>query len=764
MNRGIRLVLLLGLFAALAALVVDAVIDVQRELAITEACDAARALRFDDVLKDTAALVDFDDAGLSLVQCRCIAQLETGDAPSCFSALDDAMRATRDTFLPDGLVALAYGYHLLARGEDERARRVAVFALSHDTTSVDHIVLAARARLRLEEEAAVVEDIARRLDPSVDASLEARLAVADLLEELELEPLALTVLGEVAPTTPPEGVRGWFIRRGRALAATGDVARTAEHFDRFRAQEPTKKLVDAYHGAMITRFNLPDRDRPLIPFLSSILEESASLVGVLDPDVHQLLYMRLCGQLAIQGEVSRAAACAEDARKHFPKIPLDDEELLRARMDKTPAPRSTGTIVFTRVEDGASLLVSPDATLGADAPFVVEPVKGGVARVERSTSERAVHYVVRAADGTVRTAGSAWPAPPSEVVIDVSLERKRLGKLAAPLGTTPPAPLATRAAADGRRRVVAVLLDGGDWHLVRLGIAMASLPTFEALITAGRVAVVDSDPPFTGAAIQSIVRPSARGSLGFMRRAVEIGQQVASLRADRENPIAVLSLLAPDTTDLFGVLGAGERRALNLMSSTGNIDAGETRIITGPAGEESNVNSKVRRPLRADELERYPALAFDASAPWAHELPASFDAIDDAMRDPSIDFVLAHVDATDRAAHAYLASMEKPETEIVGYFLMELYRYVDERLRAVASAIDDDDVLIVFSDHGMQGGIAHDRASLFIAYGGPVARGRHPGSPALRGIPRVFADLLGVPTTFEDTGLGDGLLAEAQVP
>lgn len=764
MSRGIRVVLLVALFVALAALVIDGVVDVQRELAITEACDAVREFRFEETLKNTAELVGSDEAGLSLVQCRCLAQLETGDAPGCFRALDDAMRATNGGFVPDGLVAQAYGSHLLDRGDDERAREVVLAALAQDTANIDLLLLAARARLRLEEETLVVDDIVRGLDPRVDASLAARLAIANLLHEQELDPLSLAVLGDTAPTTPVEGVRSWFIQRGGALASTGDVARTAEHFERFRAIDADHRLVDAYHGAVITRFNLSDPERPLVPFLSSILEDSASLLEVLDPNTHQFLYLRLCRQIATQGETERAIRCAAEARKFFPEIPLVDDELARARMDGDDRPSSIGTVVITHLDDGETLLVSSDVTLGADAPLVVENVRDGKARIRRSTSKRAVHYVVRAKNGVVRTAGSAWPEPTGEVVVDLSLDKETMGHTVEKLGSLPVVPLPKRAPPDGRRRVVAVLLDGGDWRLVRLGIAMAALPTFDALISAGHLAVVDSNPPFTGAAIRSIVRPSPRGSLGFMRRVVEVGQQIASLRSDRDDPIGLLSLLAPDTTDLFGVLGSGDRRALNLMLSSGNVEAGETRMITGPAGKESMVASKVRRPLRPDELARYPALEPDASTPWALELPATFDAIDEALRDTSIDFVLAHVDATDRAAHFYLSSLERRGVEIIGHPLMELYRYVDERLRAVATAIDDDDVLIVFSDHGMQGGIAHDRASLFFAYGGPVALGRTPGTPALRGLPRLFADLLGVSTTWEDTGIGEGLLVEDRAP
>jgi hypothetical protein len=764
MNKGKSALILILLLIGLTVLVVDATSEVRRELAITEACQAADEGRIDDVLSTTEDLLGFDEAGLSLVQCRCVAQLVQKDEQACFSALLEAIRATDGAFVPDGALVHALVVDLMKKGENERARDIAVRAAKQFADDPRLLALEVRARLPLEMEMVVLNDVVARLDPSIDRSLDARLRIARIFSELELEGLILTVLGDEPPSKDAELKRAWFVERGRAVASTGDAARTADHFARYAQSGAPMHVVNAHHAAMLTRFNINDPERPIIPFLEAVLAKSALLVDDLDPGTHEFLFIRLSGLYAVKGETERAQAIAAEARKFFPEILIDDDELRRANMASS-SDAGVGTIAFEGVPPGARLLVSPDPTRPADTPFTAVRVdERGRSRVSRPTSDRAVHFVLTDASDVVVGGGSVWPRADEVIRVDVTKPRKHLGEVSAPLGGKPPEALATRQMRDGRRRVVALLLDGGDWRLVRLGIALSALPTFEHLVLHGRIAVVDSDPPFTGVAIQSIVRPSKGGAVGVMRQLVELGEQVAAFRGDHANPIASLSLLAPDTADLFAVLGRGERRAVNLMLSHGAIDAGETFVIRGPRGETNPVSHKRRRPLRSDELERYPVFGTDAESPWMLELPAVFESTLASVDDQSLDFVLAHIDATDRAAHTYIDTLERSGVELVGNFLIELYRFVDEWIAKVVRSIDADDVLIVFSDHGMKGGLAHDRASLFIAYGGDVQPGRVAGEPALRGLPRVFADLLGEPTDWESTGLGTGLLVEDAHP
>jgi len=90
-----------------------------------------------------------------------------------------------------------------------------------------------------------------------------------------------------------------------------------------------------------------------------------------------------------------------------------------------------------------------------------------------------------------------------------------------------------------------------------------------------------------------------------------------------------------------------------------------------------------------------------------------------------------------------------------------VYRYIDARIGALHAHLDADDVLIVMSDHGIRTAMEHDRPALFVATGAGVPTGRAPGQPSLRGVSRVLADLLGIATTWPDTGVASWASAVA---
>src|SRR5690606_34535417 len=87
------------------------------------------------------------------------------------------------------------------------------------------------------------------------------------------------------------------------------------------------------------------------------------------------------------------------------------------------------------------------------------------------------------------------------------------------------------------------------------------------------------------------------------------------------------------------------------------------------------------------------------------------------------------------------------------HFLYWLYRYCDARLGELYEALDEDDVLIVASDHGVSSHMAHDRRSLFLVDGGWLPSGRAPYIVPRYGLPRMLADLLRVETDWHRSGL-----------
>ncbi|MGE4609254.1 MAG: hypothetical protein AAEJ52_21170, partial [Myxococcota bacterium] len=99
-----------------------------------------------------------------------------------------------------------------------------------------------------------------------------------------------------------------------------------------------------------------------------------------------------------------------------------------------------------------------------------------------------------------------------------------------------------------------------------------------------------------------------------------------------------------------------------------------------------------------------------------------------------------------------------------GGFLYELYRYIDARLADTNNLLDEDDVLIVMSDHGIRTSMEHSRHAFFVATGAAVPVGRAPGRPALRGVPAVLADLMGIETDWPRTGVAAWTSSTAPLP
>jgi len=80
-------------------------------------------------------------------------------------------------------------------------------------------------------------------------------------------------------------------------------------------------------------------------------------------------------------------------------------------------------------------------------------------------------------------------------------------------------------------------------------------------------------------------------------------------------------------------------------------------------------------------------------------------------------------------------------------------RYIDTRLGEVHNLLDEDDIFIVMSDHGIRTAMEHSRHAMFVATGRGVPFGRADGRPTLRGVSAAIADMMGVDTSWPRTGV-----------
>jgi hypothetical protein len=315
----------------------------------------------------------------------------------------------------------------------------------------------------------------------------------------------------------------------------------------------------------------------------------------------------------------------------------------------------------------------------------------------------------------------------------------------------------TRADADGRRRVALVLLDCGDWRILRYLLARGELPVIASLLHAGHRAVLDSDPPLTAAALEALVWPNRRGDASLLGLVHRMGVELAGLASIGDNPFAKLAWVLPESDDLFSTLGAGDLQAANLLLSHGGIRAGRHGEISGPDGRRRRVPvGRSARDLTPDERGRWPSLADPESEQdrfYVRTIAAELDASEALLRAGEVDFAAVRIEPLDILTHAHFGQLVAEGQDDGRGFLYDVYRYLDARLAGVDAALDADDVLIVMSDHGIRTAMEHARESFFVAVGGGVPQGRAPGMPALRGVSRSVADLLGVATDWPDTGV-----------
>jgi hypothetical protein len=278
----------------------------------------------------------------------------------------------------------------------------------------------------------------------------------------------------------------------------------------------------------------------------------------------------------------------------------------------------------------------------------------------------------------------------------------------------------------------------------------------DTLLSVGFRGVLDSDPPLTAAALEALVWPERRGGATFIGLLHQIGVEVAGLASVGENPFEALSWILPEDEDLFSVLGSKEHSAANLLFSHGGIQAGHNSEITGPNGLRRRLQiATSSRDLDSEERSRWPGLVTESERDAVHlrSIAAEFDTAAEIARAGEIDFLALRIESLDILTHSYFAQTVRTGQDDGNRFLYELYRYIDARLGEVHNLLDEDDVFIVMSDHGIRTSMEHSRHAMFVATGRSVPLGRAEGRPALRGVSAVVADLMGMDASWPRTGV-----------
>jgi hypothetical protein len=642
---------------------------------------------------------------------------------------------------------------LLALGDDAACGALlAELAADPDwTPASDLLGPAIDARARIEPEPVVLASLALRLPHHGDDAARGRALIAQRHLHLGDAGAALEALGEPPPGAGGEALSVWFDTRMTAHAQRGDGEAARRARDAWLAAGGDRVVVRARYALALSVSGLADPEHDVIHLLERALAETAP--GG-DPRLREGLAIRLVLTLAAAERHDDALAAYDRLRGELALDGLSRDELVRAargrRLAGASAAARRGTLRF-RAEAppaGAWLLVSPDAGTPEDAPFERHPLPdSGVVELARSEADLPQRWVLRAAGGVL---ASGTVTPRAGETLELPIAHRGAALLA-------PGHVRARRVGDGRRRVALVLLDCGDWHLVGYLRARGELPVLSALLRDGWRAVLDSDPPLTAAALEALVWPGARGGDSLLGLTHQIGVELAGLASVGDNPFGALRFVLPERADLFAAIGAGDRVAANLLLAHGGIRAGRHGEVSGPQGARGRVPiGRAARELDPAERERFPELAAAASPRDRHQihtLAAELDAAAELARSGAHDLLAVRIEPLDILTHASFAAAAADGQDGGEGLLYAVYRYIDARLAEVDAALDEDDVLVVMSDHGIRTAMEHSRDAIFVAAGAGIPAGRAAGRPALAGVPRALASLLGVATDWPDTGI-----------
>ena len=713
-------------------------------------CEATAKRDWERAVELGSNITGTDSAGLRGVECRCLAQLELGRIESCAAEMTSLLQSpeTGDWLPMPALVAVSVNY-LTDRGQLEEA--AAVVGRGTDRYHDDPLLLTQEflVRTQVEDESTVLGDLENRLLTLGAVGNPVALLIADRFMLRQQWDRARAVLDRIEPR--PEEIDRWFELDTEVVASTDDSVALRRSMERWLQVGGHDPDLRARYAFLVSVKGLVD---PRASHLELFERATALDDQIENRELAAAVRFRFIRYLAFIGQHQRALDLYDvTIQKHGSVAGITREDLLPTasqqwiQQQEAGRPIPVGTIRFrSGLRSGDRLAISLDSGVPVDASFENHAVVGRTVAIERTLGESPVRWVVRDPDDQVVASGATWPEPGTVREVDV-IRREPSPSAGWSLGPGQ--------SADGRRRVVLLVLDGADWRLIRYLEACGNLPVLSALAAGGQRGVLLSDPPFTAAALHAMVHPEETG-ISFPGLLYQLGQEVAALNFVGRNPMGFLEAVIPGADDLFESLGRGDLAVANLLRSSGAIQAGRHAQLTGPQGRVREVSGyRGARALTEEELAYIPGFAGDVEKdrPLLEEIAADFDTLLSLIAEGEVDLAALRVAALDILSHTHYGPLTTSSQDDGDRTLLRIYSYIDLRLAALTAALDADDVLVVMSDHGIRNSLEHDPNCLFVAIGPGVETGRIDGRPELSGTGRMLADLFGVETDWPATGM-----------
>ncbi len=685
-----------------------------QDRARAELCTAAAAGGADAALAAFAKLSPGARDGAA-VDCLCLATLRSPARGACVDAL--AAAVPRDaSYVPDAAVAAVALPALEEAGESDAAHELGRRARA--AYPDDHTVYAAAVWARLaaaDDVGAAAADEAARL-PAGPRRARWGLALVDGLRKVGRPGLALEKLRALGPPDDDAAFNRWARAMIGLAGAVGDrqgLDDVLAHAARLSVPAEVAVALYAFERSQDLA-NLTDEDRAALFAALDVPDEVAR-----GQSVFEAVFRRAISTRALQRREEEALALLDRARRLFPAFNLTAADVRRAaaQSGRFAGAGGPGTLRFVPPGPGRLRVADQDPV----APFV-EQLAHGPVTVSRAVGATPVRWAWLDENGqTLRGGGSAWPVAGASVTVPIESRDKQ------PVSTYAPPP---RRVADGRRRVVAVLLDSFDWAVLRYVEARGELPFLSWAIPRSRHGVLRCVPATTAASVKKLLYPGAEQAPTFATFLADHANQVGFALETDAGLSRPFSWLSPTREHLFTTLAKAGVTAVDLVPDfTAPGRPARAGLVHRPGQGPSPRVPDHQDPAALDIARVVPSFArWPAKhSHWGFETAAVFRRVDAAVADAGVDLVVAHVDPTDLASHNDLRPLDTGAQEADVSILRDLYRYVDHRLAHVYAQLDNDDVLLVFSDHGATSALAHSPRGVFILLGGPLdARGRQP--------------------------------------
>ena len=769
-GRPFATLIALVVIAAAGTLTVNAIVSVRKQIEVAEFCDAVHAGRPDAALLRAQELLTPDANGLMAAECRCDALVAAGRAAECVSLFDNLLsRSGLESWRSEPRRASQVARLRLDSGRPAEALDLVRHTAVSYPFDLELMDLELQARSAVEGERRALLAVERSLDDT-PASLRHRVALAMQRRRMADHAGVMEALGGGLPPRDHPLLAPWFIERASALAALERLADLQQMYRSWQELGGDPVELRARYALRISRSGLFDPEQPWPELLSATIDEQERAGR---RPFQKELYERLIAHLLVDGRRDEALRAYDQAAGRHQLEAITREQIQRGgALDRGEASsQRVGALEFRLPSEaeGMRLRVSAHGEMPPDAEYesfalTAEPSGSSGARsaaraatagtqtglrvrVERRPAPWPERWVLIDEAGSTRASGTVWTTSGETVRVEVAIGAKARG---AQGGAEPEV-----VAADGRRRVFAVVLDCGDWRLVQYLRSRGELPVLDRWLRTGHRAVLTSDPPLTAAAMEALVWPE-RGdtpsTLGLVHR---MGLELAGLASVGENPLEFLGAMLPEGETLFEVVGAGDRVAANMLFSHGGIHGGRHAEVIGPRGRrETAPAAAAYRSLDEAERARFPTLVEDTRVRGRVEgIASELDAAVDLARARKVDLLLIRLESLDILTHAFYGELTRQRQDNGEGVLLDVYRYIDSRLPELRAALDADDVLIVMSDHGIKTPMEHATDALFVAVGASVPQGRAQGAPALSGVPRVLASLLGIERDWPDSGV-----------